>query len=105
MIQDDKKSGDRGFKPRSQQSNPMKEKIMISLRHPGKCSVCGKNIEVVTLGNTKTRKVAYLCEKCSKALKMKTSTFVKKYGKKDEEPFKPGIRVLPGIKKQSPNNK
>ena len=74
----------------------MKEKIMISLRHPGKCSVCGKNIEVVTLGNTRTSKVAYVCEECSKKLKMKTSTFVKKYGKKDEEPFKPGIRFLPG---------
>jgi len=76
----------------------MKEKIMISLRHPGRCSVCGKNVEVVTLGNTKTRKVAYVCEECSKKLKMKTSTFVKKYGKKDDEPFKPGIRVLPGSK-------
>ena len=86
-------------------SNPVtdivstKEKIMISLKHPGKCSVCGKNIEVVTFGNTKTRKVANVCEECSKKLEMKTSTFVKKYGKKDEEPFKPGIRVLPGKKK------
>ena len=35
-------------------------------------------------------------EECSKKLKMKTSTFVKKYGKKDEEPFKAGIRFLPG---------
>jgi len=78
----------------------MKEKIMISLRHPGKCSVCGKNIEVVTFGNTKTRKVAFVCEACSKKLKMKTSTFVKKYGKKDEEPFKAGIRVLPGGKRK-----
>lgn len=76
----------------------MKEKIMISLRHPGKCSVCGKNIEVVTFGDMKTRKVAYVCEECSKKLNMKTSTFVKKYGKKDEEPFKPGIRFLPGEK-------
>ena len=105
MIQDDKKSGDRGFKSRSQQSKPMKEKIMISLRHPGKCSVCRKKIEVVTLGNTKTRKVAYVCEVCSKKLKMKTSTFVKKYGKKDEEPFKPGIRFLPGLKKKRSKNK
>jgi len=76
----------------------MIEKIMISLRHPGKCSVCGRNIEVVTLGNTKTRKVAYVCEECSKKSKMKTSTFVKKYGKRDEEPFKAGIRILPGGK-------
>ena len=75
---------------------PMKERIMISLRHPGKCSVCEKNIEVVTLGDTKTRKVAYVCEECSKKLEMKTSMFVKKYGKKDEEPFKPGIRFLSG---------
>ena len=77
----------------------MKEKIMISLRHPGKCSVCGKNLEVVTLGNTKTRKVAYVCEECSKKLRMKTSTFVEKYGKKDEEPFEPGIRFLSGKNK------
>jgi uncharacterized protein YlaI len=76
----------------------MKEKIMISLRHPGKCSVCGKEIEVVTFGNTKTRKVAYVCEECSKKLDMKSSTFVEKYGKKNEEPFKPGIRFLPGNK-------
>lgn len=76
----------------------MKEKIMISLRHPGKCSVCKKNVEVVTLGDTKTREVAYVCEECSKKLKMKTPIFVKKYGKKDEEPFKAGIRFLPGRK-------
>ncbi len=101
MIQDDKKSGDRGFKSRPQQSKQMKEKIMISLRHPGKCSVCGKNKEVVTFGNTKTREVAYICEECSKKLEIKTSTFVKKYGKKDEEPFKPGIRFLPGKKVES----
>ncbi len=74
----------------------MTEKIMISLKHPGKCSVCGKNTEIVTFGDTKSRKVAFVCEECSKKLDMKTSTFVKKYGKKDEEPFKPGIRLLPG---------
>lgn len=76
----------------------MKEKIMISLKHPGKCSVCKKKRVVVTFGDTKTRKVAYVCEECSKKINMKTSTFVKKYGKKDEEPFKPGIRLLPGKK-------
>jgi transposase-like protein len=76
----------------------MIEKIMISLKHPGKCSICKRNIEVVTFGNTKTRKVAYICEECSKKLNMKTSTFVEKYGEKDEEPFKPGIRFLPGEK-------
>lgn len=76
----------------------MKGKIMISLKHPGRCSVCKQKKEVVTFGNTKTRKVAYICEDCSKKLDMKTSTFVKKYGKKDEEPFKPGIRILPSKK-------
>jgi transcription elongation factor Elf1 len=76
----------------------MKENIMISLRHPGRCSVCGKEIEVITLGNVKTKKVAYVCEDCSKKLKMKTSKFVENYGKEDDEPFKPGIRILPGTK-------
>jgi len=77
----------------------MEEKIMISLKHPGKCSICKRDTEVVTFGNTKTRKVAYICEECSKKLDMKTSTFVEKYGERDEEPFKPGIRLLPGTKK------
>ena len=77
----------------------MKGKIMISLKHLGKCSVCQQEKKVVTFGNTKTRKVADICEGCSKKLDMKTSKFVEKYGKKDEEPFKPGIRILPGNKK------
>jgi hypothetical protein len=74
-------------------------KIMISLRHPGRCSVCKRRKEVVTFGNIKTKKVAYVCEECSLKLEMKSSVFVKKYGKKDTEPFKTGIRIIPGTKK------
>ena len=52
----------------------------------GKCSACGKDTEVVMFGNTKTRKVANVCEECSKKLKMKASTFIEKYGKKPKKP-------------------
>jgi len=67
------------------------EKIMMSLKHLGKCSVCHQEKEVVTFGNTKTRKVAYVCKDCSKKLDMKIKKFVKKYGEKNEEPF--GMRM------------
>lgn len=79
----------------------MKEKIMISLKHPGRCSICHEEKGVVTFGNTKTRKVAYVCEECSKKSDIKASEFLKKYGKKKEEPFKKGVRILPGKKRVS----
>ena len=71
---------------------------MISLKHLGKCSVCQKEKEVVTFGDTKTRKVAYVCEDCSKKLDLKTGEFVEKFGEKNEEPFKTGIKILPSKK-------
>ena len=75
------------------------EKIMISLRHPGKCSVCRQKKEVVSFGNTKTRKVAFVCEECSEKLNIKTREFVDKYGEINEEPFKTGIEIISNIKK------
>lgn len=70
--------------------------ILMSMKHPGICSVCGKDAIVVTFGDDKTRKVAYICEACSKKLKMKTDGFVKKYGKKNEEPFEMPVKIIKG---------
>ena len=74
------------------------EKIMMSLKHLGKCSVCHQEKEVVTFGNTKTRKVAFVCKGCSEKLDMKTKKFVEKYGEKNEEPFEMGIKILSNTK-------
>jgi len=70
------------------------EKIMMSLKHLGKCSVCHKEKEVVTFGNTKTRKVAYVCKDCSEKLDMKIKKFVEEYGEKNEEPFRMRMEII-----------
>jgi len=70
------------------------EKIMMSLKHLGKCSVCHQEKEVVTFGNIKTRKVAFVCRDCSEKLDMKTRKFVKKYGVKNEEPFGMKMKII-----------
>ena len=75
------------------------EKIMMSMKHLGKCSVCHEEKEVVTFGNTKTRKVAFVCKDCSEKLNIKTIEFVDKYGKTNEEPFGMKIEIISNEKK------
>jgi len=75
------------------------EKIMMSLKHPGKCSVCHQEKEVVTFGNTKSRKVAFVCKDCSEKLNIKIREFVDKYGKINEEPFEMRMEIISNKKK------
>jgi len=69
-------------------------KIKLSATFEGKCSICKKEATVFTAGDEDTKKTVTVCKECSEKLgNMKTSEVIKKFGKKDKNAFKEGIKV------------
>jgi ribosome-binding protein aMBF1 (putative translation factor) len=69
--------------------------VKISATFLGKCSICGRETKVFTAGDEDTKKVVNVCEECAKKLgKTKTSEVVEKFGEKNEEVFKEGVKVV-----------
>lgn len=67
--------------------------IKFSAKYKGKCDVCRRNATVFTIGDEETKSAAAICQKCVlKGDITDPAEFVRKYGKKDEEPFKPAMR-------------
>jgi len=73
-------------------------KIKFSATFEGKCSICGKkNVKVFTAGDEDTHKAVTVCEECANKLGTESvEQVIEKYGKKDEEPFKEGLKVEKG---------
>jgi len=72
-------------------------KIKLSATFEGKCSICGKNTVVFTAGDEDTHKAVTVCKECADKLGTESvEQVIEKYGKKDEEPFKEGIKVEKG---------
>lgn len=69
-------------------------KIKLSATFEGKCSICGKETIVFTAGDEDTHKTVTVCKECSDKLGSETvEQVIEEYGKKDDEPFKEGLRV------------
>ena len=67
-------------------------KIKISATFIGKCDICGKTKKVFKVGDEDTKKTLTICEDCAKRYaKESVEDMIKKFGKKDEESFKPGV--------------
>ncbi len=68
-------------------------KIKISATFEGKCSICKKQKIVFTAGDEDTHKVVTVCKDCADRLGSEaTSQVIEEYGKKDDRPFKEGIK-------------
>ena len=69
-------------------------KIKLSATFEGKCSICGKETTVFTAGDEDTHKVVTVCKECADRLGTESvEEVVEEYGKKDDGPFKEGIKV------------
>jgi transcription elongation factor Elf1 len=69
-------------------------KIMLSATFEGKCSLCGKETIVFTVGDEDTKKAVTICKECADKLEnMKTSKVIEKFGKENKEAFKEGIKI------------
>ena len=69
-------------------------KIKISATFEGKCSICKKQRIVFTAGDDDTHKVVTVCKECADKFSEKTtSQIIEEYGKKDDRPFKGGIKI------------
>ena len=68
-------------------------KIKLSATFEGTCSICKKNSLVFTAGDEDTKKAVTICKECADGLgEMKLDEAIEKFGKKDNESFKKGIR-------------
>ncbi len=69
-------------------------KVKISGTFEGKCDLCSKDVNVFTAGDEDSKKVITICKECSDSLDgMTLEQVVEKYGKFDEKPFEPGVKV------------
>ncbi|MEM5801852.1 MAG: hypothetical protein QXQ18_00490 [Candidatus Aenigmatarchaeota archaeon] len=69
-------------------------KLKLSATFSGKCDICGKKAKVFAAGDEDTKKVVTICKKCSDKLgNIQTSEVIEKYGKKDEEAFREGVKL------------
>ncbi len=69
-------------------------KIKLSATFEGKCSICGKETIVFTAGDEDTHKTVTVCKECADRLGTESvEQVIEKYGKKDDESFKEGIKV------------
>ena len=69
-------------------------KIKLSATYEGKCTICKKKSIVFTAGDEETHRVVTVCKNCADRLSGKTmEEIIEKYGKKDDEPFKEGLKV------------
>lgn len=69
-------------------------KVKISATFEGKCSICKKETMVFIAGDEDAKKAVTICKGCADKLSnMKTSEVIEKFGKVEEEAFKPGINV------------
>jgi len=70
-------------------------KIKISATFEGKCDLCNKeNVAVFTIGDEESKKVVTICKECSDNFgDKKTEDMIKMFGKFDEKPFEPGIKI------------
>ena len=65
----------------------------MSATFEGKCDLCKKKKKVFTLGDNDTHKAVTICKECSDKIGSESiSEVVKKFGKKDDKFFKPGVR-------------
>ena len=70
-------------------------KIKISGTFEGKCAICKKESIVFTAGDEDTHKAASICKDCANELgTTSTSNVIEKYGKKDDNAFKEGIKFI-----------
>ena len=68
-------------------------KIKISATFIGKCDICGKTKKVFTVGDEDTKMVLTICEDCANRYsKESVEEMINKFGHKDEEAFKNGVR-------------
>ncbi len=68
-------------------------KIKISATFEGKCSLCKKKKIVFTAGDEDTHKAVTICKECSDKMGSESvSDVIEKFGKKDEDVFKPGVK-------------
>lgn len=75
-------------------------KIKLSATYEGKCSICGKDGLVFTVGDEETKKTVTVCKECAdKFGDTPTSEIIEKYGKADEEPFKGSAIKIEGLDK------
>ncbi len=77
-------------------------KIKLSATFLGKCNICKEEKIVFTAGDEDSKKVVTVCEDCAKKLgSMEVSEVIEKYGHKDEEVFRKGIRIIHSSGKDS----
>lgn len=69
-------------------------KIKLSATFEGKCDICGRETLVFTAGDEETKKVVTICKNDADKLgTTPTSEVIEKYGKVDDKPFEPGMKV------------
>lgn len=69
-------------------------KIKLSATFEGECSICKKKGIVFTAGDEDTHRTVTVCKECADKLGTKsTEDVIEKYGKKDDDAFKEGIKV------------
>lgn len=69
-------------------------KIKFSATFEGRCSICGKEAVVFTAGDEDTHRAVTVCKECADKLGTESvGQVIEEHGKKDEEPFKEGIKV------------
>ncbi len=69
-------------------------KLKISGTFEGKCSVCKKKSTVFTAGDEDSHNAVSVCKSCADNMGSKPlSDVIEQYGKKDDEPFKEGVKI------------
>ncbi len=68
-------------------------KIKISATFEGKCSLCGEDSVVFTVGDEETKRAVTVCKACADRYSdMTTEEMVEKHGTIDEAPFQPAVK-------------
>jgi transcription elongation factor Elf1 len=69
-------------------------KIKMSATFEGKCTICGRESIVFTIGDEDTKRTASVCKECSEKMgDTQLSEVIEKYGQKDEKSFEDGISI------------
>lgn len=67
--------------------------IGYSATFEGKCDICKKKGDVITVGDSDSRMTVTICRACGNKMENEMSSdLIEKFGKKDDEFFKPGVR-------------
>ena len=69
-------------------------RIKMSATFEGRCTICGREVVVFTVGDEDTKRAVSVCRECADGMgDTQISEVIEKYGQRDEKSFESGVKI------------